>query len=114
MATFRGQHYLDFDEPAPVPAARRTDPVTSHEAADAARSFATNHRQRILDALADGPASKTQLAGRTGIDGVAVARRTAELLIAGEIVVVSHDGISATGKRERVYGLAPHLQGNAR
>lgn len=112
MPSFRGQHYLDFDEPAP--AARRTDPPTSHEAAAAARSFASNHRQRILDALAAGPASKTQLASRTGIDGVAVARRTAELLIAGEIVVVSLDGLSATGKRERVYGLAPHHQGNAR
>jgi len=92
-------------EPVRPPLARASDPPTSHEAAAGAARFASGHHRQILDALVDGPASKTQLARRTGIDGVAVARRISELLDHGKVVVVSNDGVSPTGKRERVYAL---------
>lgn len=88
------------------PAARARDPETSHQAAAGAREFAVAHRDRILAALEQGPASKTVLAARTGLDGVAVARRIKDLLDDGRIVVVSNDGVSPTGKAERVYSLA--------
>lgn len=98
-----------FDPPAPAPvpppAARAKDPPTSHEAAEGAKDFAPTHHEKILEALRLGPASKTELWRRTGIDSVAVARRAGELVDRGEIVVVSNDGRSLTGKRERVYGL---------
>lgn len=89
-----------------APKARAGDPPTSHEAGAKSETFAAGHRAAILAALVEGPASKTVLAARTGIDGVAVARRMKELLDAGSVVVVSGDGVSATGNRERVYGLA--------
>lgn len=104
------QTFLPFLDPSmpvpmPAPAARAKDPPTSHEAAAGAKQWAGDHHVKILEALQLGPASKTVLASRTGIDGVAVARRTGELVGSGQIVVISNDGVSLTGKRERVYAL---------
>jgi hypothetical protein len=91
--------------PSPAPAARATDPATSHEAAGGAKQFSGRHHALILEALKDGPASKTVLGDRIGLDGVSVARRTSELVSTGQIVVVSRDGISPSGHPERVYDL---------
>jgi predicted transcriptional regulator len=88
------------------PQARASDPPVCHEAARGAKRFAGGQFRDILDALSRGPGSKTQLADRTGIKDVAVARRISDLIDAGLVVVVSQDGRSATGHRERVYGLA--------
>ena len=105
-----GQTFLPFLDPSmpvpmPAPAARATDPPTSHEAAAGAKEFAPSQHDRILEALQLGPASKTELWRRTGIDNVAVARRVSELVERKAIVVISNDGVSLTGKRERVYAL---------
>jgi hypothetical protein len=98
-------NYLDPGLPVPMPTARATDPPTSQEAGRDALRWRSGQHLQILRALESGPASKTLLSERTGIDNVAVARRVSELLGAEEIVVVSHDGRSPHGKRERVYGL---------
>ena len=91
--------------PSPVPAARATDPPPSHEAAEGAKDFAPGHNAKIIEALQLGPASKTELWRRTGINDVAIARRCSEMVGAGTLIVISQDGRSLTGKRERVYAL---------
>lgn len=61
--------------------ARRTDPVTSHEAAARARSSAVDHRNRIMAVLRDRMTVKDIAAAiaDSSIDHVAVARRMSEL-----------------------------------
>ncbi|MEI8369785.1 MAG: hypothetical protein WCJ31_15225 [Planctomycetia bacterium] len=92
--------------PSPAPAARATDPPTSHEAAEGAKVFAPSQSERILEALQLGPAGKTELWRRTAISDVAIARRCTDLCRVGRLVVVSEDGLSLTGNRERVYDLS--------
>jgi len=94
--------------PAPscAPAARARDPETSHEAAEGAKVFAPSQSERILEALQLGPAGKTELWRRTAISDVAIARRCTDLCRVGRLVVVSEDGLSLTGNRERVYDLS--------
>lgn len=106
----RDQTFLPFLDPElpvpmPMPAARAKDPVTSHEAAEGAKDFASNHNDRILEALQLGPASKTELWRRTSISDVAIQRRCSDLVKAGKLIVISEDGRSLTGNRERVYAL---------
>jgi len=60
--------------------ARADDPDTSKAAALAAAEFAGDHRAKILGSLmTQGPATIYELAARTGLDHVAVARRLPEL-----------------------------------
>lgn len=94
----------------PPPLARRADPASSHEAADAAAEFAGAHRDRIRAALVEGgPGSKNQIARRCGMDGVAVARRLAEMERAGQArPMVDAQGVevcrvNSNGRRERVW-----------
>jgi len=67
-----------------APAARRTDPVTSHQAARRAATFAASHAGRILEALAEGPRTAAGLAAMTGLSVVQVDRRLPELERAGK------------------------------
>jgi len=67
-----------------APAARRTDPVTSHQAARRAANFAESHAGRILAALAEGPRTAAGLAEMTGLSVVQVDRRLPELERAGK------------------------------
>lgn len=60
------------------PRARRTDASTSHAAARKAESFIVSHRNRIMAAL-DRPGTIYEIAARSGLDHVAVARRMIEL-----------------------------------
>lgn len=62
----------------PLPQARNSDPETSRDAARKAATFANNHRDRIHAALAT-PGTIKDLAERTGLDHVAVARRLPDL-----------------------------------
>lgn len=66
----------------PAPGARRRDPSTSRDAARKATTFANNHRDRILAALAT-PGNIYEIAQRCGLDHVACARRLPELLKLG-------------------------------
>lgn len=72
---------LVFD-PKPRPRARRKDPATSHAAAARAESFAARHQDRILAAL-EQPGTIYDLAARTKLSHVAIARRMPELHAAG-------------------------------
>ncbi len=62
----------------PQPRARRKDPATSHAAAKKAIGVAVSHRNRIMAAL-EKPGNIYELAARSGISHVAVARRMIEL-----------------------------------
>jgi len=85
-----------------VPAARRTDPATSHEAAARAKTFSGEHARRILDALAAGPAGQSEIARRTGMTVAAVSKRLGELRRAGAIER-DGDAVSVSGGREARY-----------
>ena len=97
--------FLDPTLPVPMPAARAKDPTTSHKAAEGAKAFAPSQKEQILKALRIGPAGKTELSRRTGINDVAVARRCSELVKQRKVLILSQDGKSAAGNDERVYGL---------
>lgn len=86
--------------------ARRTDPPTSHEAADKAASFAPSHCGRImacLDRYHPYAATYEQISNATGLERHACARRLPELERAGRIVRVGEgklaNGNSATAWR---------------
>lgn len=100
---------IDFTAPVYVPehAARRTDPATSHAAADQARELAADHHGRILAALREhGPAGKSAIADRIGLDGHQVGKRMAEMQRAGLIALTGRTVQSAAGRGEREWGAA--------
>lgn len=80
----------------PFPQARASDPETSREAARKAATFANNHRDRIHAAL-DTPGTIFDIAKRTGLDHVAVARRMAEMQRMG---LVERTGVTRDGGKE--------------
>lgn len=94
------------------PRARRKDPETSHAAAAQAQQFAGGHAALILLALKSyGPMTISEIAGRTGIDHVAVARRCSELALQWAIAVLVEDGVQVTrpgssGRAQRVWRAA--------
>lgn len=70
------------EEPA---RSRRNDPATSQRAASKVRQFETGHFSLILDALIGNPGTAKEIAQRSGLDYVAVARRMNELQQAGKV-----------------------------
>lgn len=63
-----------------TPRARRSDPETSHIAADSAKDFAGAHQRILKDAVREFPGSTyLELAQLTGLERHAVARRLKEL-----------------------------------
>jgi len=68
-----------YSEAETLPLFRRTDPVTSKLAGQAAREFKGEHERRILEALAAGPAHRDEIARRCGLEQAAVWRRLAQL-----------------------------------
>lgn len=95
---------LAFDLPdIPAPSARRSDPVTSHMAAEHAKQMALDHHVLILRVLRQhGPMGKDGIASRLrGLDGVAVCRRLVELQRKGEIVLTGRHVVSTAGRAER-------------
>jgi predicted ArsR family transcriptional regulator len=90
--------------------ARRTDPLTSHEAASRVHEFSGNHHIRIMVALYHNPVGLTvhEIAVITSIDYHAVARRMPELQRMGMAVVAMQDGEEMTrpspsGRMARVW-----------
>jgi len=60
--------------------ARKTDPVTSHQAAEKAESFKARHIAHIWNALKDhGKLTPREISTITGLDYHAVQRRGAEM-----------------------------------
>lgn len=92
---------LSFDD---APRSRSGDPASSHAAARRSRSFAQAHADAIRNALRrDGPATIHDLAARTGIDAVAVARRMSELQRSGAAVPTNDTRPSPSGPPCRVW-----------
>lgn len=88
----------------PAANVRASDPVTSYEAARRSREFAGTQCDLIAAALLKhGPQSKDQLAARLRLDGVAIARRLADLQKAGRAVPTGETRASAAGRAERVW-----------
>lgn len=91
------QMSIDF-----APAARRTDPATSHQAAAQARELAAAHQRAILAALeAHGAMGKDRIAMHAGLDGVAVCRRLTELERMGLVCLTGRIVQSNSGRNER-------------
>ena len=64
---------------SPMPRARKSDPATSHVAAQKAAGSANAHRQRIVAALRAKPGmTYREIAEATGLEPVAVGRRLIE------------------------------------
>ena len=90
-----------------TPAARATDPATSHQAAAQARELAQQHHRTILAALEQhGPMGKDGIAARTNLTGVAVCRRLTELQRMGKIVPTGRTVLSTAGRHEREWARA--------
>lgn len=93
---------LSFD---PV-RARRRDPATSQEAASRVSNFAAGHYAGIRCALVIGPATIYEIAARTGLDHVAVARRLSEMERAGIAEPTTETRPGPTGRQCRVWRIA--------
>lgn len=88
------------------PAARASDPATSHQAAQQARELAARHHRIILSCLeAHGPAGKDRIAALTCLSGVAVCRRLSELQKVGRITPTGRNVQSTAGRAEREWRL---------
>jgi predicted ArsR family transcriptional regulator len=92
-----------LDPQCDLPLFRRTDPVTSQIAGDAAREFLGDHERRILEALAAGPGTKDEIASRCGLSEQQVARRMHGLASAGRVETTGTTRPSASGRPERVW-----------
>lgn len=86
-----------------LPLFRRTDPVTSKIAGTEAKAFKGEHERKILDALAAGPGTKDEIAGRCGLTEQQVARRMNGLQRAGLVTPTGTTRPSASGRPERVW-----------
>jgi len=91
----------------PTHLARHTDTDTSHDAADAAveRGMVRRHERAIAIALLAGPASKCDIARRSGLTEQQVARRLAEMRRRGVVARTGRYGLSDSGHREAEYQL---------
>jgi hypothetical protein len=92
-----------YAEPPLFAAARRTDPPTSHAAAARVPAFRSGHHAAILEALAAGPAGKTEIGSRCGLTEQQVARRMHTLLAAGVVERTGREVTSASGCGESEY-----------
>lgn len=99
------QLQIEFDA---KPRARRTDPVTSHAAAERAADFSTSHAGRILLALQlHGPRSPWELSQLIGLTIVQIDRRLPDLKKLGLARVVKlDDGADLVRNGCRVWGAA--------
>ncbi len=91
-----------FDRPREVPAARATDPGTSHAAATKVVTFRGDHHRRILAALSE-PRTIYEIAQACGLDHVAVARRMPELERDGKAEPTDETRKSPSGSPCRVW-----------
>ena len=85
-------------------AARRTDPETSHQAAERARRFVAGHARAVLLALEAGPAGQTEIGRRCGLLPHQVNKRLADLAKVG---VVELTGRKVEGGTEREWRVKP-------
>ncbi len=83
---------------------RRRDPATSRAAAARAGEFGSDHHAKIIGSLlTQGPATIYELADRTKLDHVAVARRMSELEKLGVARPTQDMRASPSGRACRVW-----------
>ncbi len=84
------------------PRVRKTDPVTSHEAAEAIKPVVSHHYQTILECLqTHGALGKDGIASLTNLDSNQVARRLNEMQKIGLIKLTGKTVKSNSGREER-------------
>ena len=92
----------------PKKLARRTDPSTSHAAAEQSKHLATKHFAEIAQCLKNyGPRGKDGIAELTGLDGNQVARRLPELARLGYVELTGKLTTSKSGRAEREWQFTP-------
>ena len=74
-----------------LPLARRTDPATSHAAANKAASITPSQRNIIAAALAYEPGTVKQISDRCGLSQYAVSKRLPELQRMGLIELTGRE-----------------------
>jgi predicted ArsR family transcriptional regulator len=85
-------------------AARRTDPGTSHQAAQAAASFAGTHCERIYTALIQcGPMDPEQIAAMLGMEPYSVRKRLSDCKKAGIAEPTGELVPTTSGRHQRVW-----------
>ena len=86
--------------------ARKSDPVTSHQAAEEIKQVAPQHMDLIYQCLLEhGPLGKDGIASRTGLDPNQVARRLPEMKKMGVVDTTGQTVYSKAGRSEREWGL---------
>jgi len=89
-----------------APRARKTDPPTSHAAADSMREGAETQRRMIVDALEYGPMTGDQLDAHYGWPHATANRRLPELRDAGLVVMMTETRETRSGRSARLWRLA--------
>ena len=102
-----------FEQPAfgthPRKLARRSDPSTSHAAAEQAKHFALQHYTKIVSCLKQyGPNGKDSIAELAGLDKSQVARRLPELARLGHVELTGQLTTSKSGRAEREWRFTPN------
>mgnify|MGYP000001587249 CR=1 FL=1 len=94
-----------FEKLFPIPEfprVRKTDPITSHEAAEAIKPVVSHHFQTILECLQTyGPLGKDGISAMTNLDSNQVARRLNEMNKLGLIKLTGKTVRSNSGRSER-------------
>ena len=85
-----------------LPLWRKSDPVTSKIAGTEARQFKGEHERRIIQALAQGPAHRDEIARRSGLEQAAVWRRLAAMERAG-LIEKAGSARGDSGLKQTVY-----------
>jgi hypothetical protein len=99
MSVFRGQHFIDFDEPRPTPSAEAAAKQTPEKKG--------GDRARVLELLtAAGPLTDEAIAERLGMEANTVRPRRGELVRAGLVQAVDEEGRTRTGSRATRWGVA--------
>lgn len=84
--------------------ARRTDPATSHEAAQRVQEFADSQCGKILASLIrKGPQTIDELAGNTDLTSVQIARRLKDLEVKGRAKPNGDERPGRAGRSQRVW-----------
>lgn len=84
------------------PRVRNSDPMTSAQAADQAKTISAQHGELIVQSLvAYGPMGKDQIADVTYLDGNQIARRMKELETLGLVQLTGRTVKSKSGRQER-------------
>ena len=106
-----GLQMIDAQTPLMFPphkAARTSDPQTSHDTARTVATFAGSHSEKCLAVIGRyGKAGQSLIAERTGLLPHQINKRLNDLHLDGQIMPTSETVASHSGRRERLWILAP-------